>query len=286
MYEKEGSTPMKKVAIYTKVSRHGDPDLALAAQEKEVRKYCADKGYTVCDAARVIGSSREGFPVLLDMLNRAKETGIEAVVMKTTRGVACSISEMVPVKKAFDDAVVAIEAMDESHQAFNDDILLTFSMVAQTDMANTENEKICGYDETENGLIINEEEAAVVRYIFEKNTEYADNPPAALVQEIIDEYASRGESITPEDAAAKVRFDSIDAVIEEDVKERWPDVYESMCEKMAYNHFSYMQKALRAAAPAIRHLEHTPIISKETWEAAQEKKEHAPEQHGHGMKFK
>ncbi|MBC8535925.1 recombinase family protein [Feifania hominis] len=53
-----------------------------------------------------------------------------------------------------------------------------------------------------------------------------------------------------------------------------------------YNHFSYMQKALRAAAPAIRHLEHTPIISKETWEAAQEKKEHAPEQHGHGMKFK
>ena len=123
--------------------------------------------FTVCDAAHVIGSSRDGFPVLLDMLNRAKETGIEAVVMKTTRGVACSISEMFPVKKAFDDAVVAIEAMDESHQAFNDDILLTFSMVAQTDMANTENEKICGYDETENGLIINEEEAAVVRYILE-----------------------------------------------------------------------------------------------------------------------
>ena len=138
-------------------------------------------------------------------------------------------------------------------------------------MGEAEIEKVCGYDETENGLIINEDESAVVRYIFENNIEYADNPPAVLLHEIIDEYVSRSESITSEDAAAKVSYDRIDQVIEEKVKEKWPDAYESMCEKMVYNHFSYMQKALRAAGPVIRHSEHTPIISEEAWEAVQKK---------------
>lgn len=136
---------MKKVAICLRVGQRNQLDSVLEAQEKRVQDYCESKGYVVCDTASVVGNRTAGYPVLLNMLNRAKDTGAETVVLASTKTIAATVTEMMPIKEALEEAGGSLEAIDGTHHAFepgNWDKSVLASMLA----AEGEPEQVPSYD--------------------------------------------------------------------------------------------------------------------------------------------
>ena len=68
---------MEKVAIYVRESNHPNAQDTIRKQERKVTDYCTTKGYSVCDTASIIGDRKEGFPVLMKLLQNAKSKGID-----------------------------------------------------------------------------------------------------------------------------------------------------------------------------------------------------------------
>ena len=108
---------MEKVAIYIRESNHTNAQEAAGRQEKKLADFCEAKGYSVCDSATVIGDRKTAFPVLMDLLNNAKDKGIGKIVMASTNRVAGTVDEIAPVNEAFASSEVVLETMDGSHDA-------------------------------------------------------------------------------------------------------------------------------------------------------------------------
>ena len=85
-----------------------------------------------------------------------------------------------------------------------------------------------GYDE--NGAII-ENEAAVVKYVYNKIIDYTKNPPADMVEEKIAIAKENGEEITYEEAAKLVTTSEIEYRIWDEIRAN-PDFVEAI---IAYN---------------------------------------------------
>ena len=131
-----------------------------------------------------------------------------------------------------------------------------------------------GYKNIDGKFIISEgEEAEIVKFIFEKYTEYSKNPPTVLVEEMIEDYAARGEKLTYADAEANVSSYRIQSYILGEIKERWPD--SELTTKAQYerkrgsNYLEYCKSVLYSGRyqPAENH---TSIIDKEDYEKVQE----------------
>lgn len=263
---------MKKVAVYHRVSAHSDSEAALHRQEAKVQKYCEDKGYQIVDSYSSVGDRKHGSDMLLKCLHDMKEKEIDTVVMSSTNRVVGTVDELMQVKKAYEEAGVSIETSDGSHL-----FPQVGDLIAQSTLVSSEGndeaiiygledenvELVFGYDVTNAGLVVNEAEAEVVKYIFAKSQEYTTNPPSVLVQEVIGEYASRGEEITSEEAAGKVPYARITCIIEDEVKEKWPEQYEMMLQKQNHNRVIFERRELKS------HVSGEPIIDRETWEKAQ-----------------
>ena len=108
---------MEKVAIYVRESNHPNAQDTIRKQEQKVSDYCKTKGYSVCDTASIIGDRKEGFPVLMELLQNAKSNGIEKIVMASTNRVVGEVDEISAVNDAFESSEVVLETIDGSHDA-------------------------------------------------------------------------------------------------------------------------------------------------------------------------
>ena len=98
------------------------------------------------------------------------------------------------------------------------------------------------------------------------------NIPLELIQEVIDDYAKLGQTLTAEEAKRKVPESRISALIESEVKEKWPNEYESMLRKQEHNQRLLNKKMFaQREAPIGGDSKIEPVLSREEWEAAQAK---------------
>lgn len=124
---------MKKVATYVRVSNHSNAENAARNQSMKVKDFCAAKGYTVEESTAVIGDRKMAYEQLMKLLNSVREKGIDTIVMASTNRIAGTVDEMTEIAKVFKEAGVAIEAMDGSHEASFDSVMLFADFLAKAD---------------------------------------------------------------------------------------------------------------------------------------------------------
>ena len=107
---------MENVATYVRVSCHSNAEIAVRNQAKKVNDFCEEKGYTVADSVSVIGDRKLAYPMLMKLLESAKEKGIKKIVMVSTNRIVGTVPELQEIKKLFDEADVTIETMDGSYE--------------------------------------------------------------------------------------------------------------------------------------------------------------------------
>lgn len=92
-------------------------------------------------------------------------------------------------------------------------------------------EQTFGYDMVDGELVMNQTEAEMVQYIFDKRIEYADNPPQQLIDEVAAEYAENGTMLTPDEAKKKVSYEQILKQIDSEVVSKWKSYLEEKAEE-------------------------------------------------------
>lgn len=130
--------------------------------------------------------------------------------------------------------------------------------------------EIVGYKNIDGTFVIAEgENAEIVKFIFEKYAEYHKNPPTVLVEEVIEEYADRGEQLTYDDARTKVSNYRIQHYIIGEISDRWPDCeltkYVQYERKRGCDYLWYVKSVLCG-----ERYKSTPIIDREDYEKVQE----------------
>lgn len=86
--------------------------------------------------------------------------------------------------------------------------------------------KVFGYDIKDGKYVINEAEAEVVRFIFEKHEEYSKEPPEELVLNVMEECEAEGRAITYEKAKKEVSSFQIKCYIAKEIKEKFSSCFE------------------------------------------------------------
>lgn len=281
---------MKKVAMYVRTSAHSNAENAVKNQAIRIKGYCEAKGYEVTESASLIGDRKMGFEQLKRLLRSAKENGIDTIVMASTNRVAGTFDEMQEVVKLFRESGMTIEAVDGSHETVFDskwliaNYLANAAAQAEKDAMEEDRELVFGYDLTDEGLVVNEAESEVVKYIFARRIELASNPPTELVQEIVDEYARLGETISIEEAKTKIPESKISKLIEDEVAEKWPNEYEAMLQKQAHNRALYERKMMRNhEESSMAESDHEPLVSREMWDKLQARIAEAQDDDGQGI---
>lgn len=120
-------------------------------------------------------------------------------------------------------------------------------------------EKLFGYDYVDGKLVVNVEEAKIIRTTFERVIEYTDHPPKVLVDRVIEISLENGESISYEDAEKRVSYSAILEYISKELNEEFGEMFE----KQIYHSISFEK--------GDGNVEHQPIVSKEQWDKVQEK---------------
>lgn len=87
-------------------------------------------------------------------------------------------------------------------------------------------EKIFGYDIKDGKYVINEKEAEVVRFYYQKHAEYTEEPPEELVRNVIEEYEADGREITFEEAKTEVSAYQIRSYIVKEIQETFGESFE------------------------------------------------------------
>lgn len=268
---------MKKAATYVRVSNHPYAQESLSKQKEKISEYCKANGYQVEDTVGVIGDRKTGYPMLMDLLSSAKEKGIDTIVMASANRIVGSIDELNDINQAFFEAGVDFVTMDGSHNAVSTkDLIATFLARAgdevESDLSEEDTELVFGYDIKDGKLEVNESEFEVVKYIFARRLELTTDMPLELIQEVIDDYSAHGQTLSVEEAKRKVPESRISALIESEVKEKWPAEYESMIRKQEHNK-KLMLKTMfaRSELPNAGNGQSEPILNRDEWEAAQRK---------------
>ena len=122
-----------------------------------------------------------------------------------------------------------------------------------------------GYDK--DGKIV-ENEAAVVKYVFEKFNEYSKNPPADMVEDKIEAEREHGEELTYDKAAERVTMYEIECRIWDELRSK-PEFAEAI---ISYNRRIGFDSTPNKIIGEIRNsgtATTEPIISKELWEQVQ-----------------
>ena len=119
-----------------------------------------------------------------------------------------------------------------------------------------------GYDLVNGNLVINEEEAKILKYLYEKQEEYTDNPPKELVDRVLEIARERGEELTYEEAKERVSYSAILEYItrEMNLNEEFIKIIKKEHSQLLTGQFKITDSTSE------------PIISKELWDKAQEKR--------------
>lgn len=119
-----------------------------------------------------------------------------------------------------------------------------------------------GYENVEGKFVANEAEVEIIRYIFDKYNEYTDNPPAVLIQEVIEECEERGEVLTDEEIKHRAALRVLPYLTNE-VNDKWPD-FHSMPEAKQF--LTSQEKTASKSQPT--KLE--PLVDRDIWEQVNE----------------
>ena len=123
---------------------------------------------------------------------------------------------------------------------------------------------LLGYDCVDGKLVANEDEARIVKYIFAKQKEYTEHPPAELVNEFLEIAKAKGEILSYEEAEQRVPYSDILEYIAKEANSN-SEFLEILRKSKPY------QTPLRKGK-----IETTssrePIVSKELWDKVQKKK--------------
>ena len=132
-----------------------------------------------------------------------------------------------------------------------------------------EEKRIFGYartvtsDQLNGQLLIKEDEAVVVNYVFSKLKEYLENPPKDLIRAVLDEHDT--EDLTHEQAAKMVTFEAILHQIADEVSEKRPDAGQKFAQAQGGGIQSLIDKPVAPFSAS------GPIISEETFKMAQQR---------------
>ena len=120
--------------------------------------------------------------------------------------------------------------------------------------------EIFGYTRVNGNLEINESEAEIVRFYFNKTNEYSDNPPKELVLAVVEDYAARGETLSYEEAAEKVSYERILSHVQKEAYAKFKDFFDSKRREQAA--FSIKPGTLSGE-------KHSPVVDPNLWALVQ-----------------
>lgn len=82
-----------------------------------------------------------------------------------------------------------------------------------------------GYDNVDGKAIVNNGEAEIVRYIYDKYHEYTNNPPDVLIQEVIADADAIGETLDDAEIMDRAALKVI-PYLSKEVNEKWSNFKE------------------------------------------------------------
>ena len=118
-----------------------------------------------------------------------------------------------------------------------------------------------GYDCVDEKLVVNVDEAKVVKFVFEKDKEYTENPPKVLVDRVLEIALEKGESLSYDEAKERVSYSAILEYIAAEANTEFSAILK--------NSPPCQDKPLQAKNDTSYSCE--PIISKEIWDKVQRK---------------
>lgn len=107
---------MDKVATYVRVSNHKNNEFSKQSQIEKVKAYCDEAGYTIKDSVVVIGDRELGYIKLQELLNSAKDSGIEKIVMASINRIVGTRKELDELAKLFEKCDIPIETPDGTYK--------------------------------------------------------------------------------------------------------------------------------------------------------------------------
>lgn len=132
--------------------------------------------------------------------------------------------------------------------------------------------EIFGYDCVNGKLVVNEEEAAVVKFIVKRQEEYLTNPPEELVQIVFEEMISRDKrrKITIKQAREKAKDDSrIMFYVTRDVAQEFGEEMLARINKKMYQSAAFPLKDYSEKLQQSLEKPHELILDRETFNKVQ-----------------
>ena len=120
---------------------------------------------------------------------------------------------------------------------------------------------LLGYDYVDGKLVINEDEAKIVKYLYTKLEEYTENPPQELVERVLEIAREKGEELTYEEAKERVTYGAILKYITKEMNLN--EEFIAILKKSSSHSFCGQFKNTNSTDE--------PIINKEDWDKAQQK---------------
>lgn len=124
--------------------------------------------------------------------------------------------------------------------------------------------KLLGYDSVDGELVINTDEAEIVKFTFNKVNEYTAHPPKELVDRVLEIAEENGEVLTYEEAEQRVSYSAILNYIAKEM-----NTNEEFGEILKRNTPHTLTGNLRDCDECA--LKSEPIVAQEMWELAQKK---------------
>lgn len=115
-----------------------------------------------------------------------------------------------------------------------------------------------GYENVDGKATVNNREAEIVRYIYDKYHEYTNNPPDVLIQEVIAEAEDVEEILDAAEIKARASLKIIPYLAKE-VNEKWPNFKERI------SNICFMTRANTNSSKS------ESVVSIDLWDQVQEK---------------
>lgn len=118
---------MKKDTTYEAISNH-----RKGIYYRKMSKEMLESGYMIEDSKMTVGGKNVGYEKLIELLNTAKEKGIEKIVMTSIEHLTGTQRELEKVVEAFEKCEVPIVTKDGTYE--NGKFIPNFLAVSETDM--------------------------------------------------------------------------------------------------------------------------------------------------------
>lgn len=285
---KIGTVPIKRVALYVRVSttEQAEEGYSIAEQERLLTEWCERNGYIVYEVYAdrgISGKSIKKRPALIKLLEDAQNKLFDVVLVWKTNRLARNILDLLKIVEVFEQNYISFRSYTENHETETSQGKLQFHMLAAIAEfeRNTISEnvkmgmlararegkwnggRVLGYDLVDistptdkrkhTKLVINEKEAKIVKRIFALYI--AGNGYKAIANRVNKE-GYRGKKGNP------FSISTIKTILEN-------PVYVGMIRYNVRRNWTDKRRGDRNPNPILQQGEHEPIISQLDWEKAQ-----------------